>query len=420
MAALLRDAMNRLAPESRVQFLPFTRQADGLEVVVGRLETSTFLALPLEAFEVMELLAAGKTLREAQEIFAAQHGEIPDVEFLVEVLAGKGFVAHAGDEDPQALPGVSSPRQTVQRFHFTGIPQSVAQAIFSRPALILSAVIVALALATAASHPGLIPGWRALFFRRNMTLMTLSLMAIGLFTTFLHEMAHLVAARAKGVLSRLSISSRMWVLVAETDMTGVWSLPRRDRFLPLLAGPLFDLVLGSLLFLILFASQQGWISVPLLLGRLLAALVLGCFMRLLWQCFFFVRTDFYFVYATFFGCKNLMKDTRDYLKNRLLELKGKAPGTDQAHIPPHEMRAIRIYSLFWILGRALAYLSLLVITLPLTWNYLRYLGSNLLHFRTLDRHLAIDSMLIVVIQLSFTLTGLGLWLKSFRPTRRPQ
>jgi hypothetical protein len=52
--------------------------------------------------------------------------------------------------------------------------------------------------------------------------MQLLVMVIGYATVFLHEMAHLVAARgAVGVSSRLGISHRLWYLVAETDMTGV-------------------------------------------------------------------------------------------------------------------------------------------------------------------------------------------------------
>ena len=58
---------------------------------------------------------------------------------------------------------------------------------------------------------------------------------------FVHELAHLIAARAVGVNSRMGISHRLWYLVAETDLTGLWSVTRNQRYLPMLAGMIVDL-----------------------------------------------------------------------------------------------------------------------------------------------------------------------------------
>jgi hypothetical protein len=40
-------------------------------------------------------------------------------------------------------------------------------------------------------------------------------------------------------------------------------------------------------------------------------------MRILWQFFLFVRTDLYFVAVTYLNCKNLLIDTRAFLRNQL-------------------------------------------------------------------------------------------------------
>ena len=56
----------------------------------------------------------------------------------------------------------------------------------------------------------------------------------------LHECAHWLAARAVGVPARIRISRRLFFLAFETDLTGLWSVPRRRRFGAILAGMALD------------------------------------------------------------------------------------------------------------------------------------------------------------------------------------
>ena len=80
------------SPDTLVSVHPFTRQPEGEEVIIGRLETGVFLAVPPEAVEVLEYLAQGKSVGEASEIFRQAHGEVPDLNEFLDLLEAKGIV----------------------------------------------------------------------------------------------------------------------------------------------------------------------------------------------------------------------------------------------------------------------------------------------------------------------------------------
>jgi putative peptide zinc metalloprotease protein len=400
--------------EAKVTVFPFTRQAEGGEVVIGRLETGVFLALPPDAVEILDVLAAGETVGRAQEIYRAKYGETPEMEEFLGFLQTKGFVQPAAGKERAlnaAGPSRASAGPRQPRYHFANIPQSVANALFGRTALTIAALLVALAAAGVWRAPVIFPGRSALYFRHDRTLMMLCLVFMGYATVFLHEMGHLVAARARGVSSRLGISRRMWVLVAETDMTGLWSVPKAQRYLPMLAGPLVDVTSAAIMLLVLFAAFQHWISLKIPVLELLSAMCFVYLMRLLWQCFFFVRTDFYYVIANFFGCKSLMRDTQVFIQNQFRRLISK-PLIDQSGLPQPELRVIRAYAWVWLLGRMIALFSLFFITIPVSFRYLATCSEELRAGFSGGRYAFFDALFIFFFILLPIALGLGWWLLS--------
>jgi hypothetical protein len=416
--------MERYKPEDRIHVVPFTRREDGPEVIIGHPRGDVFIAIPREAVEVLDLLAGGKTLEEARRSYGEKYGEALDLahfESFIESLAERGFVKPLAEHGREAVEGAAEePDPKSSRYHFTSIPERWAKLLFGRAVLWTSAAVVVAATLALLREPSILPSWTAFFFKRNITVMMLLLMTVGLLTTFLHEMAHLVAARAEGVLCRMSISHRLWVLVAETDMTGIWALPKSRRFLPILAGPWLDLVSAAVLILLFYAGKREWLSFGEQSTKVLGAILLGYLMRLLWQCFFFVRTDFYYVYATLFSCKDLMTDTQRYLRNQLRRVLRRGPAYDQQHIPKREMRAIQAYSLFWLAGRGAAFWTLFKISLPLMVAYFLQIGTSLTRNWQHDRYAFADALLITALQFGFTLSGFAFWIRSLYLRRQVQ
>jgi putative peptide zinc metalloprotease protein len=403
-----------------VEVLPFTRQPEGDEVIIGRPETGIFLALPAEAIEILDDLAAGKSVGDAQESFIRIHHETPDIADLLGYLEGKGFVRKRDGESlvPNFAPATSSSAPPNLRYHFANIPESVARRAFGPTAMRLYLLLIGVAFALVAQVPSLIPSGRSLYFTESRTAKVLIILFVSIFSIFVHEFCHLLAARAAGVKSRIGIGNRLWILVAETDLTGLWAVPRNKRYLPLLAGPVSDGVFASLIIIPLYARAAGHLSLPPGVVEIARASLLICLARLLWQCFFFVRTDFYYVITTFFGCKSLMRDTQVFLQNQVARLFPSVPQTDQSRIPSAELRVIKAYSILWLLGRGLAFLSLFFITFPALSGYLRDMMKVLERGSTSNPYDVVDILVVSMVNLIPLTLGLSLWLASLMKRSR--
>ena len=301
--------------DSIVAVGPFTRQREGEEVVIGNPDAGIFLAIPPAAVEILDLLARGKSVGEVSDLHFQKHGETPDLEDLLTHLEAKGLIGH--EVNGLARLSKPHPRRPEIKFHFSGFPQRLAQLLFSRPMLACAAALVGLAIAAVLKDPELMPAPTDWVFHHHVALSWILFSVTAYAGIFLHELAHLIGARSVGVNSRMGISHRLWYLVAETDLTGLWSVPGRQRYLPLLAGMIVDATVAALIVLCLWCARRHMFSYSLFSLQLLRATAFANIMRILWECFLFVRTDLYYVAATFLNCKNLLVDTQAFLRNQL-------------------------------------------------------------------------------------------------------
>jgi putative peptide zinc metalloprotease protein len=403
--------------DARVVVRPFTRQQEAEETVIGRPETSVFLVLPNDAIEILDELASGKTVGEAQAEYQQKYGEIPEMEEFLGYLESKGFVDPWRDGGPPAE-APQEPGPAAVRFHFTNIPQAFAQRIFNRRTLAACGVLISLGIVVLALQPSLFPSWKDLFFRQHMSAITLTVIALYFLSIFIHEMSHLLAARAAGVSSRMGISHRLWMLVAETDMSGLWSVPRNERYLPLLAGPLVDATSASLLLMLLFADGRHWLTLWPPAASVARAMVLVYFLALSWQCFFFVRTDFYYAIANYFGCKNLLKDTEDFLRNLARRWIPAVKPVDQSQIPESERKVIRGYAAVWTVGRIAALCILFFVHIPLLVSYVRLIASTLSAGYRGNADAYLDTLLMTSFVTLPLAAGFWLWIRSMMKTAR--
>jgi putative peptide zinc metalloprotease protein len=394
---------------------PFTRQPEGEDVIIGVAERGVFLAVPPVAVELLEYFAAGKSVGEVSDLYQQKYGETLDVQDFLDLLQSKGIVSLEGDKTLiKAGSGVPESRQNAKpiRYHFQNFPQSLAQRIFSRPVFACCFVVLALAVAAMVHDPSLIARSSDLFFSRNRALSWIIFTLIAYASIMVHEMGHLVAARAVGVSSRMGISNRLWYLVAETDLTGLWGVPKGQRYLPLLAGLLIDTVSSSLLILLLFARGQNWLSFSMFTVRVVRALILSYWLRVAWQFFLFVRTDIYFVIVNFFNCRNLLKDTENYLRNLAARLIPRLKPVDQSGIPAAERKVIRAYAVVWVLGRVMAFSILFTVTVPVAYSYVRDLGSAFRTGYSANPYNFVDSFVLSVSFLIPVIMGFVLWIDS--------
>jgi len=398
----------RYTNDTLVSVYPFARQPEGPEVVIGRIDTGVFLSVPAEAAEVLDQLAEGKTVGEARDFHFHRYGESPDMEDFLGFLESKGLVwpAEAGAaKSPAKLPVAPElPRYDLSR--------KIARWFFGPFALGIYGALALLALGLILYDPAVFPGRNALFFQDHRTFKVLVLVAFNLGGVAIHEMAHLVTARAAGAKASIGISNRLWILVAETDMTGLWLVPKRKRYIPFLAGPIVDLASASVIIILLFADARSGFAMPALVLEMFKALAFSCMMRLLWQCFFFVRTDFYYVITSLFNCKSLLKDTENLLRNQLARLIPSIKKVDQSAIPLAERRVIRAYAPLWFLGRILAFTSLFLVTLPLAIKYFVACVKGLSVGYGEHPAQFLDALALLTFSFTPMMLGLTLWIRS--------
>lgn len=421
-------------PESTVMVRPFVRRRDGAEVIIGDHERRVYLALPPEALDILDPLAAGETVGEVARRYEAKHGEPVDMNDFLAVMQSKGFVGPAADEhefddDHEGQEGHHdhdhnhSHRREPKRSYklsLDWITPKVASRLISGPALAIYFAIIGIGLAMWLTDPGVLPSPSVLLYPHGKfavwAIISLPLTVVG---TFIHELAHAVVARASGVPVTLAIGNLMYFVVAQTDISGLRMGPKKRLYLAFLAGVIIDLVVASSLLMIAYADRHGFISLPLPVQDLVGAVMLGYLFRVMFQTFFYLRTDLYYVVATLTGARNLMTDTERLLKIGFLRIFGKRlPPSGVRNLPRRERLSIFGYMALYLLGRVYSIVALIILFLPILVNVVL---QAIQYHDGQDTHLKfIDFFVIAFVMVLFNGTGIVLWVRELLRYLRPR
>jgi hypothetical protein len=346
---------------------PLSYHNDGEDVVVGRTDIDSYGVFPPDGAALLRRLADGLPLDEAARWYAETYGEQVDLEEFVGVLSELEFLA------PGAAPAGSAGESPA-------VPppvrwQRLGRAVFSVPAWCLYVAILASAAVAMAVHPALVPRTSHLFYSRYVTALALTIFLGQIPLIAIHECFHALAGRRLGLRSTLRINRRLYFLVFETTLDGLVVVPRRRRYLPLLAGMLADLVIIGALTLVAAATIRPDGSVAILGGACLA-LAFATLIRFSWQFYLYMRTDLYAVVVTVLGCQDLHAAGRRILANRFRRLVGR-PARDESGLHPRDRRIGRWYSWLMLVGYTFSIGILTVVIIPATWRSLSMATARL-------------------------------------------
>src|SRR5437879_12767293 len=115
--------MSMYTPDTVVSVQAFTRQPEGEDVIIGRVENGIFLAVPPEAVELLEYLAQGKSVGEASKLYQQKYGETPDLDDFLGLMESKGFVKALNEN----ILGPATQPARQASYHFSNFPNSLAQ-----------------------------------------------------------------------------------------------------------------------------------------------------------------------------------------------------------------------------------------------------------------------------------------------------
>ncbi|MEU8328705.1 hypothetical protein [Micromonospora sp. NPDC048839] len=353
-SALTDTAVVRLHP------LHIGESEDGV-CEVGRVDTGDFVELPAEGVDLVRWLGAGLPLGEVRRRFADRYGTEPDLADFLDGIASCGFLrvdATTGEGGEAANgagtpPAVDTDRRGIAVL--ANLPPHRVSWLLAPPMRLLyvgSWLTVPLLLVLV---PSLRPTPTDAFLLDGVLANALVVAMVAWMLVLLHELAHAATVRALGVTGRLSISRRLWFLVAQTEMSAVRSVPRRRRYAPYLAGLTWDLLLMAVCLVLQLAGVHE---------RLVRGVVYTLTLSVVYQFLVFMRTDVYYVLGNWLRLGDLMGDTRRWLANQLRRLVGRDPGHDLGGVPARELRIIRWYAPFYLLGSLAVTAALLALTVP--------------------------------------------------------
>jgi putative peptide zinc metalloprotease protein len=323
-----------LTLDSRIRLHDLQSRPEGDEWIVGRVLTGEFVSLPAEAMTFLGELRRGGTVAEAQRRTSAVHGEDVDALDFVDTLIELGFVASVDD--------AATDQETPRPPSLSWLRSGHVAWLFRPPALVVTGGFIGAGIAVMAYH-GWFPGYSDFFALHDPGLNLLLAVAVTMTIVGLHEFCHLAAARAAGINGWLGWGTRLFFLVAQTTVPGLWLAPRRIRLRVFLAGMICDLAVCS-------AGVIGmtWAAPGGVIRRVLAQVCLICLLGIVDQFAFFTRTDIYFVIQELAGCKNLFADASGYLCYLLSKLsaRGQAVGWPNPlpALPPSERLPVRLYA----------------------------------------------------------------------------
>jgi hypothetical protein len=369
----------------QLTFLP-----DAAGVSVGRFGTDTFAVFPEDGAELIKKLQSGLRVGDAARWYEETYHEELDMEDFLEILRDLTFVIEeleGGETHANDLVTSRSDSSLIRG-------QALGKWAFSPVAWVLYAMLIGAGVAFLWKYPELRPSRSHIFFTDYSTLVIFGLFLGQMPGILFHESMHWLAGRRLGLPTKLSVGRRMYMLVFETSMPGIAGLPRKLRFLPFLAGMFGDVLYFSTLILLAGVTQilTGELN---FFAKLCLALSFTTVMRFIWQFYFHLQTDIYYVIVTLLGCVNLQQTTRQMIANiwyRLIRADRKRHDPSQwAEI---DVKAARFYGPVYVTGYLVFLFMLFFIMLPIGFNFMVTIFMNLLHGST-DKML--DSLVFMII-----------------------
>ncbi|RPK69962.1 hypothetical protein EES45_36190 [Streptomyces sp. ADI97-07] len=346
----------------QVRLRPLTLVEDTTDqVLVGDPETATFITVPPAGAVVIRALQRGASMKEAALEAEASAGEPVDVRTFVEALHELGFVKGDDEELTETTTGPKVQRTAPiqQRRWVSTLDPSWARPFFSPVAWTLYTAALLFSIGSLILRPELFPRPEDTFVFENRGLALLILVPLSYLQTALHEAWHWLGARAAGVSARFGVDRRLCFLVFETDLSQLWSLPRRQRYAAQLAGMAIDSLLLAILLAVQLVGESSSLPLPRLVTDLAAAMAFVTLTGIAWQSMIFMRTDLYGVLVTATGCNNLWEVKSLLLKRAMGRRLSLEQHKQLAQAHPRDVAVGRWFRWIYLLGipLALAYYS---------------------------------------------------------------
>ncbi|MBU7012002.1 MAG: hypothetical protein HXS46_15065 [Theionarchaea archaeon] len=389
-----------LTDESVVTFHDLYRgqEEDGF-ILVGRQDIGSYVSIPADALEVIDLLSAGKTIGETEHILEEKYGEEVEIREFIQDLLDNEMVRSVNGS---AIATTSK----AQKDLFSGITQEHVGWMFSKGAWVIYTGMAVVCVVIFAVYPNYIPQPVDYFFHPLYSVAVGFMFFCGWILVAIHELAHLFAAKSVRTEGYFSLGHRLVFLVAQTNLGNIWTIPRNKRYTVYLAGMAWDTVAIFICLLLILGSDYNVITLAPLWYNFLKAIVFIKVWGIIWQFRFNMQTDVYYTVANYFRCKNLLGDAKTYIKNFLSRFIKRIEPRDMSNMPDHEMSAVKWYSVFYFVGTSVTLATYFLRTIPLLLLQVRKALDGLLAGYAASPVDFADSVILIVLNtISYGLLG---------------
>lgn len=346
----------KVSLQSKITLYPLSIQKDKKNYIVEEPISGDFFELPEISIDAIKRLEKGEGLAAVEKSIKDSYPEeeVDIIEF-VEQLVELGLVQEV-DGVPVHSEKEKQASSITRAGDFLWIPSWVGRLFFNRTMNKVYLLLLVFNILILVLNPEFFPHYKDIFLFDSMVLNMITYFLISLVLILIHEFGHIFAIRSYDLPAKLSIGNRLIFIVFETDLTQAWKLAPKQRNSLYLAGMSFEQIIIFLSFglMLLFPDVN--------FAGILSIIVLDIFIKTIYQCCFYMKTDVYYFVENITGCYNLMESGKGYLHS-LLKKHRKSENENQKMFQDNRI-VIRIYSAFYIVGMLLTLLLFAVYFLP--------------------------------------------------------
>ncbi|SES09725.1 hypothetical protein SAMN04487944_1182 [Gracilibacillus ureilyticus] len=343
-----------ISKNSHITLNPLTFRKDKKNYIVEDNISGEFYEMPKICIDAIELINDQVPLDEIEGILKERYPEEEvDILAFAEQLIDLELVKEIDGKEMKQQQQKANSTPT----GFMWIPPQVGRFFFHRGSIIILALIIFINILYMIIQPEFFPNYQDIFIFDSLMISVLLYMFLSLLHILIHEFGHILAMRAHNLPTKLGIGHRLYILIVfETDMSPAWKLQPKERNLLYLGGIYFDQwIVAIVLTLRFFVPMEGTI-----VDSILAVVVLDIFIKTIYQCCFYMKTDLYYLFENITGCYNIMENSQQLIRKWLPFVK-ENPKTE---IFQDEKVYIRLYAVFYLIGVSITLALLFIYILP--------------------------------------------------------
>jgi molybdopterin-synthase adenylyltransferase len=347
--------------------LTINKQGD--EYIIGRLGGDDFALFPEIGFKIIHLMQIGTPLNTLQEKINIIAGEQVDLSDFISTIDELGFIDHASSSTYQSTVNLNSPTHPK-------VVSWIAKILFSRFAWLIYGSMSIFSLFILLSIEKYRPNYESIIFVPDIVASISALIIVRTIIVLFHEFYHYLSMVNLNLGAKISISYRLFFPVLQTDLTEIWSLPRNKRYLPLLAGLAFDVVVLFFALLLKILWSNEIIDLNPILERFLGAIALVQIISIFFQFLIFLRTDIYGAFVHIFGCFNLFEVSLLKVKSLFVKL-SRTENIVLSEAHRNDLRMSKWFSVLSIFGASAMFYIFIFNVIPSTTLLLSWMIGTL-------------------------------------------